>query len=371
VSGRRFDAQVVLSPKDSRRGQLLENYVRVRITDMTDVDIALYDYDRHFSIYFFAVSPDEQIYLRYGGRDARSADSYLDLDSLVLALEAGLEQHQRWERGALPRADRPAPKFPRDIDLLRREEMTADNEPVGRCIECHMISDYQVVAKEAAGTLDKPRDIFRSPDIRNIGIHLDVPRGLVVAEATGAAAAAGMLAGDAIVAIESTPVLTFGDFLYLYDKVDRSASELALSVERGGRRVDLELELPPLWWVQDLKYRRWSVDPVVDFDSVPLTPARRAELGLDPKGVACEVTDVRHWAAVLDYHTLEPGDVIVSVDGVETDPVATSCRLYIQLRVRAGESVTLGIIRKGERMDTVLNTQRKHFRKSLRSRMGR
>ena len=67
----------------------------------------------------------------------------------------------------------------------------------------------------------------------------------------------------------------------------------------------------------------------------------------------------------------EPGDVIVSVNGVETDPLATSCALYIQLRIRAGDSVTLGIIRNGERIDTPLNTERKNFRKSLRNIMGR
>jgi hypothetical protein len=362
----------VQSPKSSRRGQLLQNYVRVRITDMTDVDIALYDYDHHFSIYFFAVSPDEQIYLRYGGRDARSPDSYLDLDSLVLALQRGLEQHELWKRGKLPNRERPAPRFPRDIGMLREAEMAGGKAPSrGRCVECHMISDYEVLEKEAAGTLDKPRDMFRSPDIRNIGIHLDVPTGLVVAEVTGAAAAAGMLPGDEIVTIESTPVLTFGDFLYLYDKHDRYSTELSLTVERRARRVDLELELPPLWWVQDLKYRRWSVDPVMDFDSVPLTTERKTALGLDPNGFACEVTKVRPWAAVLHQHTLAPGDVIVSVDGVETDPLATSCDLYIQLRVRAGDSVTLGVIRGGKRIDTVLNTQRKHFRKSLRHIMGR
>lgn len=349
----------------------MQNYVRVRITNMAGVDIALYDYDRHFSIYFFAVSPDGQIYLRYGGRDARSADSYLDLESLVLALEAGLEQHERWKRGELPKAERPAPRYARDIETLRQEEMDENNEPRGRCIECHMISDYEVVEKEAAGTLDKPRDIFRSPDVRHIGINLYVPKGLVVAEASGAAAAGGMLAGDAIVAIDTTPVLTFGDFLYLYDKVDRSSTELALTVERGGDRVDLTIPLPPTWWVQDLKYRRWSVDPVIDFDAERLSAERKSALGLGARSFACEVTKVRYWAATLGQHTLEVGDEIVSVAGVETDPLATSCNLYIQLRVTAGDSVTLGVVRNGERLDTVLNTQRKHFRKSIRSRLRR
>ena len=359
---------------------MLQNYIRVRVIDMAGIDINLYSYDRHFSIYFFAVSPDEQIYLRYGGRDPRSADSYLDLDSLALALEAGLEQHQRWKRGELPKTERPEPRFPRDIETLRNAEMKDGRVTGRRCIECHMISDYEVVAKEAAGTLDKPRDMFRSPDIREIGIHLDVPKGLVVDNAAGAAAAGGMLAGDIIVEIENVPVLTFGDFLHVYDQLDRSSTELSLAVERRARsgvqpvqatRVELELELPRLWWAHDLKYRRWSVDPVTDFDSEPLTAERKSELGLEARGFACEVTKVRHWASVLGMHSLEVGDVVVSVNGVETDPLATSCGLYIQLRVRAGESTTLGIIRNGERIDTPLNTQRKHFRKSLRSIMGR
>lgn len=347
----------------------------MRITDMTGVDIALYDYDRHFSVYYFAVSPDEQIYLRYGGRDARAADSYLDLDSLVLALEAGLEQHERWKRGDLPKAERPPPMYPRDIETLRREEMTADDLPRGGCIECHMIADYQVVEKEAAGTLDKPRDMFRSPDVRNVGIHLDVPKGLVVSEAVGAAAKSGLQAGDEIVAIEGVPVLTFGDFLYVYDKVDRSSAVLSLAVERRTspgaepKRVELEIELPPLWWVQDVKYRHWTVDPVIDFEAEPLTAERKSALGLPEGSFACEVTRIPHWAGVVGTHGLELGDVIVSVNGVETDPLATSCTLYIQLRVRAGDSVPLGVLRNGERMETMLNTHRRHFRKSIRSKI--
>ena len=179
-----------------------------------------------------------------------------------------------------------------------------------------MISDYEVVAKEAAGTLDKPRDMFRSPDIREIGIHLDVPKGLVVDNAAGAAAAGGMLAGDIIVEIENVPVLTFGDFLHVYDQLDRSSTELSLAVERRARsgvqpvqatRVELELELPRLWWAHDLKYRRWSVDPVTDFDSEPLTAERKSELGLEARGFACEVTKVRHWASVLGMHSPRGG----------------------------------------------------------------
>src|ERR1041384_5755611 len=98
MEGRIFDAQVVLSPKDSPLGKQLSQYVCVRIVRMDDVDIGLFDYDRNNAIYFFALNADEQIYLRYGGRDSQSADTYLNLASMELALKQAVELHRRYQQ---------------------------------------------------------------------------------------------------------------------------------------------------------------------------------------------------------------------------------------------------------------------------------
>ncbi len=66
----------------------------VRITQMDNVDIALFDRDWNNAIYFFALNADEQVYLRYGGRDSESPDTYLNMDSLEAALRKGLELHE-------------------------------------------------------------------------------------------------------------------------------------------------------------------------------------------------------------------------------------------------------------------------------------
>ena len=81
-----------MSPPDSTLGKLLEEYVCARITRMDRIDIGLFDFDRHNALYYFVLNADQQIYLRYGGRDAESASTYLNLRSLELALKEGLER---------------------------------------------------------------------------------------------------------------------------------------------------------------------------------------------------------------------------------------------------------------------------------------
>src|SRR6478736_778078 len=117
MEGRIFDAQVVLSPKDSSLGKVLSQYVCVRVTRMDEVDVGLFDRDWNNAIYFFVLNGDEQIYMRYGGRESADPDTYNSLDSLRLALEQGLALHQRALRGDLPAPPRPKPLFPNEMPL--------------------------------------------------------------------------------------------------------------------------------------------------------------------------------------------------------------------------------------------------------------
>ena len=82
MEGRIFDAQVVLSPKDSPLGKVLSQYVCVRVTRMDNVDVRLFDRDWNNAIYFFVLNGDEQIYMRYGGREPQNPDTYNSLESL-------------------------------------------------------------------------------------------------------------------------------------------------------------------------------------------------------------------------------------------------------------------------------------------------
>lgn len=333
-------------------------YVCARIIRMDDVDLGLFDYDRNNTLFYFIMNADERIYMRYGGRDSESQDSYLNLNSLELALKQGLELHRQNQKGELTPQPRPKPMFARDFPLLV-ERTFAQN----RCVECHLIGDYQNLHREQDGTLDKPAHMYRSPDIRTIGIHLDVPRGLVVKEAKAAVEAAGMRAGDRIAALNGVAVWTFGDLQYQYDKVNRKADRIQLTVDRAGRAVELTVQLPPLWWWTDIRWRQSSIDPRLYFEARPLSGAEKQERQLRTDGFASMVKSVDSFAQLTKSHALKVGDVVFGVDGVERDDIANNVELYIKLHKTPGDSVTLDVLRDGKRLKMPLRTYRMSFRK--------
>jgi len=358
MEGRVFDAQVVLSPPDSPLGKVLSKYICVRVVRMDDVDIGLFDRDWNNAIYFFALNADEQIYMRYGGRESQSPDTYNSLESMQIALEQGLVLHDKYLRGELPKQERPKPLSPREIPLLVERTFARR-----QCVECHLIGDFQNIQRERDGVLDKLSHLYRSPDIKTIGISLDVPKGLVVKQASGAVAAAGMQPGDRITSWNGVSVWTFGDVQYQYDKVDRRAKKLAIAVDRGGKPVDLTVDLPPRWWWTDLRFRQSSVDPRLDFEDRPLTTNEKQKLGINPGSFASEVKYVAEFAKIRKTHELRLGDVILAVDGVDHDEFANTAELYLKLHTKAGDSARLEILRDGKRLTMPLQTQILSFRK--------
>lgn len=173
-----------------------------------------------------------------------------------------------------------------------------------------------------------------------------------------------MKPGDRITRLNGTPVWTFGDLQYHYDKVDRHAERIRITVDRDGETIDLLIALPERWWWTDLLFRHLTVDPRVYFESRPLTESEKRKHGLDPDGFASEVKYVDSFAAdLLKSHELRVGDMVFGVDGVGRDKIANTAELFIKLRKTAGETVTLDLIRDGKRMQMQLKTYRISFRK--------
>ncbi len=337
----------------------MSQYVLVRIIRMDSVDIGLFEHDRNNTLYFYLINSDEQIYMRYGGRDSIAPDTYLNLESLEVALKQGLDLHEKYKRGELAKAARPKPAFPKELPLLV-ERTFARNQ----CVECHLIGDFQNLHREKDKTLDKMTHLYRSPDIKTIGIHLDVPKGLVVKEAKVAAALAGMKAGDRITSVNGTPVVTFGDLQHFYDKTDRrQAKTVQFGVDREGKAEMLTVALPPRWWWTDVRYRQSSVEPRIYFDSRSLTEAEKKDRGLRADGFACEVTRLDSFGTMMKSHSLQVGDIVFGVDGVEKDDDVNTAELYMKLKLTPGDIVKLDVLRDGKRIQSALTSFRLSFRK--------
>jgi C-terminal processing protease CtpA/Prc len=101
----------------------------------------------------------------------------------------------------------------------------------------------------------------------------------------------------------------------------------------------------------------------LDFEDRPLTDAEKRQRGLPPDGFASQVRYVAEFAKIRKTHELRVGDIIVGVDGAERDELANTAELFIKLRKNAGETVTLAVIRNGQRIQMPLKTYVLSFRK--------
>ncbi|HJZ80763.1 MAG TPA: PDZ domain-containing protein, partial [Pyrinomonadaceae bacterium] len=196
-------------------------------------------------------------------------------------------------------------------------------------------------------------------------------------KAEGAAAKAGMQTGDTITEIGGANVLTFGDLQYRYGKTDRNAHRIELAIDRAGERKSLSVELPAEWWVTDTSYRFWSVEPMLYFTTRPLTAEQKRRLRLPIGGFASEVVETvppAHPNSVDDSRILEqiqllkPGDIITGVEGVNESRLTQNVERYIKLTKKAGDSITLDLLRDGKPTQIKQNSYRLFYRKKNPSR---
>jgi hypothetical protein len=150
---------------------------------------------------------------------------------------------------------------------------------------------------------------------------------------------------------------------YQYNKVARDATETHWSVERGGEKVDLTIKLPPRFWLTNLVFRHWTIEPRPYFRSEELSAEEKTKLGLPEKGFASRVFYVDEVADLLGSHQLKVGDIVAGVNGVREDEIANTAELFIRLRTKSGESSMLDVIRDGRHMEMKLTTGRMGFRK--------
>ncbi|MDF1853626.1 MAG: hypothetical protein P1U85_22520 [Verrucomicrobiales bacterium] len=319
---------------------LEKQFVRLLIVNMSQVDVGRFDFDFDTTFAVLVLNEKGQVYLRYGGRDSRSAESFVSLAAFKTALTRGLETHEKWRAGEiqLPEAGKPklSGSYPFVANIGNR-----------RCVHCHDVASGKAIELFRSPDFSPLRDIWIYPEPMSLGLDLDPDDGARLRNAVGGAANVGLKSGDRIVAIDGLVVHTFTDIQYRLHHLSPKAIKTRLTLEDGR---EVELPLHHGWRYSDITWRRLGLrlSPSAGFGGTPLPAERKAFLGLDENGFATEVS-------FYDFpepegSPLKQGDIVFSVNGRTSSSVIDHVSLYISLAFEVGETVNLGVIRNGERI---------------------
>ena len=342
---RAFHGQLA-NPK-GKTAKLLSDYVCILVDDLTGVDIGLFEFDPDSTLYCFILNADEQIYMRYGGRDDESAETFLNEDSLHIALERGLEMHEQYNKGELEKTERPAAKFPRDYPEIAKDEIKK-----GKCVHCHHIGQARTLLLQSQDKLDKQKDLWVYPDIKRLGIELDPKKGLEVENTDGAAKKAGIKKRDEVIKLEGKPVRTYGDMQQLLHEHPADSETLKLTVKRKDEEIDVELKLEELWRVTKIERRAGThaLEPFPEFWGKELDEKEKKKIGAKEDDFACEVT--KFWVKTNAQNAgMKVGDIVFEVDGVRRSDYTSNPTLWIRLNYKPGDTVTVKVLRAGKTLE--------------------
>ena len=110
---------------------LADQFVRVRLTRVDNLDLNLFDFDYDLTFMVFFMNAGEKVYARYGGRDATSPDARQSLAGLHYTMDSVLQMHEREDKTFAPKAQETA-KYIRDV---------ATNRRMRGCMHCHQVKE--------------------------------------------------------------------------------------------------------------------------------------------------------------------------------------------------------------------------------------
>lgn len=338
-----FDEQVVRLEKIK---DVADRFVRIRLNEIHHSDINLFEFDYDLTLMVFFLNADEEIYGRYGGRDADDADSRQSLAGLKYSMLAALERHNDKQR---PRVQRKKPLLVRSLQASGRFR---------GCIHCHNVKELQNDELKRIGQWSREK-LWRYPMPENVGVTLEVDRGNVVKTVAenSAAARAGLQAGDFLDRIGGQRVRSFGDAQYALDRAP-AKGELLVEWLRDGQRHSRRLALKDGWRRTDLSWRpsmqRHLASPRLY--GRDLTIEERKKLGLTEKQLA-----FAHRDRVLTQAKnagIRSGDVILGFDGRQLKMTAYEFQTWVRRNHILGDRVTINIIRDGRRRDFPMTLSR-------------
>ena len=252
-----FDAAVLEG--DGGLEDVLAQYVTVRITSASDLDLRLFPVegwqDLDLSWWGWILSPEGRIYSIFGGKDHVADTTRISPEAFANTLRRVLEHHYDPRRDAWD-VDGPAPalegKAPTPLSLpgfASWEKRGAQSLKKDGCLHCHQVNEVLRQPALDAGKFDKRRDLQPWPLPENIGLVVDRDDGLRVTKvlAGGAAEKAGVRAGDRLAAAGERKLFGQADLRGVLHRTPAEAGAVDLKLWRGSELVSVAVAIAPGW----------------------------------------------------------------------------------------------------------------------------
>jgi predicted metalloprotease with PDZ domain len=312
------------------------------------VDLNLFEFDYDLTFMVFFLSPEGEVYARYGGRDAESADSRQSLEGLRYTMESVLRMHGREDREFTRKAQE-SPRYIRDVAGSRRSR---------GCMHCHQVKE--VLNADLVKKGQWSRDlVFRYPLPENLGLELEIDRGNVVkrVQEKSPASSAGLRAGDLVQRLGGVPVHSIADVQLALDRAPRAGS-VEVVWRRGGEVSTGKLQLPEGWRKSDISWRpsMERLVPSVRLYGTDLTALEKKGLGLPAKQLAFRQRGAVHSQA--REAGIRGGDVILGLDGQALEMDVEHFVWHVQRHYLVGDQVTVNLLRDGERLNLPMKLRR-------------
>jgi serine protease Do len=314
----------------------------VRLLRITGLDLNVFEFDWDLTWACFFMNSQGKVYGRYGGRDARGADTRNTLAGLRYAMRAALEAHGR-DPNVRPET--------RAAQALHIETLPAARFYRNGCIHCHQAKEILREERKNAGTWNRD-ELWTYPLPENIGVTLDLDRGNVVRAVAEKSPAqrVGIQTGDMLQRLNGIPVSSFADAQYALHKAPAKGSiEVAWLRERETRSGKLDLEKG--WKKTNITWRPSLLDllPSLPLFGDDLTPKEKKALGLSEKRLAFRQDNPVHSQARAAG--VQEKDVIIGIDDLKMEMTMEDFLGYIRRNHLIGDRVTLNIVRAGKRID--------------------
>jgi serine protease Do len=306
----------------------------------------------------FLDAQTNEVYGRYGGRDAKGADTRNTLPGLRHAMQAVLETHRsrsaRAANGGAANggaANGGAANGGETKQPLYIERVSAARN-VNGCIHCHQAKEILRQQEiNTAGKWDRDkRWVYPLPE--NLGITLDLDRGDLVKSVKSGSPAdkAGIQTGDTLVQLLGLPVNSFADAQYALHKAPAKGA-IPVIWQRGGQQHQAELTVADGWKKTNITWRPSLMDllPSLPLFGTDLTAAEKQKLGLPKEHLA-----FRQDAPVplsMEKLGVRENDVIIGIDDLKLEMSADQFLGYIRQSHLIGDRITLNLLRGGKRMN--------------------